>query len=180
MLTGSMENAGLPSVSADGVAVELLANINGVADAALAAAAGAAGVGLYRTEYLFLTHPSVPDEEEQYQNYKAVIEAAPNRTVTIRTLDLGGDKQVPYFGHQGETNPFMGFRSIRLSYAYPEFFRTQLRAIHRAAAGRQGGTAVPDGQHPGGSAQPQADGGGDAHGTARRGGVRSATTCRWA
>ena len=128
-----VESAGQPPISGDGIRVELLANINGVADAVLAATAGAAGVGLYRTEYLFLTHPSVPDEEEQYQNYKAVIEAAPNRTVTIRTIDLGADKQVPYFGHQGETNPFMGFRSIRLSYAYPEFFRTQLRAIHRAA-----------------------------------------------
>ena len=93
---------------------------------------GAAGVGLYRTEYLFLTHPSVPDEEEQYQAYRAVIESAPNRTVTIRTIDLGADKPVPYFGREGETNPFMGFRSIRLSYAYPEFFRTQLRAILRA------------------------------------------------
>ena len=128
-----VESADRPAVSADGVAAELLANVNGVADAALAAQAGAAGVGLYRTEYLFLTHSSVPDEEEQYQNYRAVIEAAPNHTVTIRTVDLGADKQVPYFGRQGETNPFMGFRSIRLSSAYPEFFRTQMRAIHRAA-----------------------------------------------
>ena len=128
-----VENAGRPTVSPDGVKVELLANVNGAADAVTAACAGAAGVGLYRTEYLFLTHPSVPDEEEQYRTYRAVVEAAPNRTVTIRTADLGADKQVPYFGHQGETNPFMGFRSIRLSIAYPEFFRTQLRAILRAA-----------------------------------------------
>ncbi len=128
-----VENAGRPTVSPDGVKVELLANVNGAADAVTAACAGAAGVGLYRTEYLFLTHPSVPDEEEQYRTYLAVVEAAPNRTVTIRTADLGADKQVPYFGHQGETNPFMGFRSIRLSTAYPQFFRTQLRAILRAA-----------------------------------------------
>ncbi len=128
-----VENAGRPTVSPDGVKVELLANVNGAADAVTAACAGAAGVGLYRTEYLFLTHPSVPDEEEQYRTYRAVVEAAPNRTVTVRTADLGADKQVPYFGHQGETNPFMGFRSIRLSTAYPEFFRTQLRAILRAA-----------------------------------------------
>ncbi len=127
------ENADRPTVSPDGISVELLANVNGAADAVTAACAGAAGVGLYRTEYLFLTHPSVPDEEEQYRTYKAVVEAAPNRTVTIRTIDLGADKQVPYFGQQGETNPFMGFRSIRLSHAYPEFFRTQLRAILRAA-----------------------------------------------
>jgi phosphoenolpyruvate-protein phosphotransferase len=127
---------GRPAASADGVPVELLANVNGVNDAATAGRVGAVGVGLYRTEYLFLTHPSVPDEEEQYRTYRAVIEAAPRQTVTIRTIDLGADKAVPYFGRDGETNPFMGFRSIRLSYAYPEFFRTQLRAILRA--GRHG------------------------------------------
>src|SRR5262249_58109405 len=94
--------------------------------------AGASGVGLFRTEYLFLTHPTVPDEEEQLAAYRAVIEAAPNRSVTIRTLDLGGDKQVPYLGSHREANPFMGWRSIRLSTAHPEFFKTQLRAILRA------------------------------------------------
>src|SRR5262249_4016612 len=94
--------------------------------------AGASGVGLFRTEYLFLTHPTVPTEEEQVAAYRAVIEAAPNRSVTIRTLDLGGDKNVPYLGVQREANPFMGWRSIRLSSAHPEFFRTQLRAILRA------------------------------------------------
>src|SRR5207302_9670452 len=71
-------------------------------------------------------------EEEQVAAYRAVIEAAPNRTVTIRTLDLGGDKNVPYLGAQREANPFMGWRSIRLSSAHPEFFQTQLRAILRA------------------------------------------------
>jgi phosphoenolpyruvate-protein phosphotransferase len=129
-------NADLEAVTADGVRLELLANVNGPADAALAGRVGATGVGLYRTEYLFLTHPSVPDEEEQRANYEAVIEAAPNRSVTIRTLDLGGDKSVPYLGHRDEANPFMGFRSIRLAAAYPEFFQTQLRAILRA--GRAG------------------------------------------
>jgi phosphoenolpyruvate-protein phosphotransferase len=128
-----IENCHLEAVTADGVPVELLANVNGVADATLAVEAGATGVGLYRTEYLFLTHPSVPDEQEQIAAYRAVIEASPNRTVTIRTLDLGGDKQVPYLGTRKEANPFMGFRSIRLSSAYPEFFQTQLRAILRAA-----------------------------------------------
>jgi phosphoenolpyruvate-protein phosphotransferase len=127
-----IENLDLEPVTADGVAVELLANVNGSADAATAGCAGASGVGLYRTEYLFLTHPDVPDEEEQAAAYRAVIEAAPNRTVTIRTLDLGGDKQVPYLGAHGETNPFMGFRSSRMTSAYPEFFQTQLRAILRA------------------------------------------------
>jgi phosphoenolpyruvate-protein phosphotransferase len=127
-----IENRDLPAVSPDGVPVELLANVNSVADAEMAARAGATGVGLYRTEYLFLTHPTVPDEAEQLAAYRAVIEAAPNHNVTIRTIDLGGDKQVPYLGHQSEANPFMGWRSIRLSSAYPEFFQTQLRAILRA------------------------------------------------
>lgn len=127
-----IENRDHEPVSADGVAVELLANVNGPDDAAMAVRAGATGVGLYRTEYLFLTHPAVPDEEEQLAAYRAVIEAAPNRRVTIRTLDLGGDKQVPYLGQQREANPFMGWRSIRLSSAHPEFFQTQLRAILRA------------------------------------------------
>jgi phosphoenolpyruvate-protein phosphotransferase len=127
-----IENRDQEPVTADGIRVELLANVNGPADAAMASQVGAGGVGLYRTEYLFLTHPAVPDEEEQLAAYRAVIEAAPNQTVTIRTLDLGGDKQVPYLGNPREANPFMGWRSIRLSTAHPEFFQTQLRAIFRA------------------------------------------------
>ena len=114
-----IENRDQPAISPDGCAVELLANINGPPDAVSAAHVGATGVGLYRTEYLYLTHPSVPDEEEQLAAYRAVIEATPNRTVTIRTLDLGGDKNVPYLGTRKEANPFMGFRSIRLTSAYP-------------------------------------------------------------
>jgi phosphoenolpyruvate-protein phosphotransferase len=126
------ENRRAEAVTPDGHRVELLANINGVEDAVAAGNVGAVGVGLFRTEYVFLTHPAVPDEEEQYASYRAVVEAAPERTVTIRSLDLGGDKQVPYLGQQHETNPFMGWRSIRLAAAYPELFETQLRAILRA------------------------------------------------
>lgn len=129
-----------PAVSADGEPVELLANINNVADAQAAAAMGAAGIGLFRTEYLFLTHPDVPDEFEQLESYRRVIEASPNRHVTIRTLDLGGDKTVPYLGHNREANPFMGWRSIRLSFEHPEFFMTQIRAILRAAIEADGET----------------------------------------
>jgi phosphoenolpyruvate-protein phosphotransferase (PTS system enzyme I) len=128
-----IENHDLAAVSPDGIAVELLANVNGPADAALAGRVGAVGVGLYRTEYFFLTHPSVPTEEEQLEHYRAVIDAAPNHAVTIRTLDLGGDKALPFLGDHREANPFMGWRSIRMSTAYPEFFQTQLRAILRAA-----------------------------------------------
>jgi len=127
-----VENREQESITTDGTKIELLANVNNVHDAESAVRAGATGVGLYRTEYLFLTHPSVPTEEEQFAAYKAIIEAAPNRTVTIRTLDIGGDKLVPYFGHEREANPFMGWRSIRITSSYPEFFQTQLRAILRA------------------------------------------------
>jgi phosphoenolpyruvate-protein phosphotransferase len=122
-----------PAVTQDGACLDLLANVNSVADAVAAAEAGATGVGLYRTEYLFLTQPTLPDEEEQFQTYRAVIEAAPNRRLTIRTLDLGGDKLVSYLGQEREANPFMGWRSIRIAATYPEFFQTQLRAILRAA-----------------------------------------------
>src|SRR5207244_12808766 len=107
-----IENRDQEPVSIDGTPVELLANINSLVDAEQAVQAGATGVGLYRTEYLFPTHPTVPDADEQLAAYRAIIEAAPNRTVTIRTLDLGGDKQVPYFGQQRETHPFMGCGTI--------------------------------------------------------------------
>jgi phosphotransferase system enzyme I (PtsI) len=129
-------NRDQPAISADGAQVELLANINNVADAQAAQQVGATGVGLFRTEYLFLTHQDVPDEEEQYQYYRQVIEDAPGRCVTIRTLDLGGDKTVPYLGRRSEANPFMGWRSIRLSFEHPRLFERQIRAILRA--GRHG------------------------------------------
>jgi phosphotransferase system enzyme I (PtsI) len=129
-----------PAVSADGEAVDLLANINGLADAHAARAMGAAGVGLYRTEYLFLTHRDVPDEQEQLRDYRSIIAASPDHAVTIRTLDLGGDKSIPYLGSRREANPFMGYRSIRLSFEHPDFFSTQIRAILRAAASNRRGT----------------------------------------
>ncbi len=129
-------NRDQPAVSGDGVRIELLANINNPSDAQAAEKVGASGVGLFRTEYLFLTHQDVPDEEEQYQHYRQIIEDSPNRVVTIRTLDLGGDKTVPYLGRRDEANPFMGWRSIRLSFEHPRLFERQIRAILRA--GRHG------------------------------------------
>jgi phosphotransferase system enzyme I (PtsI) len=132
------ENRDQPAVTADGIGVHLLANINNLADAKAAMAMGATGVGLFRTEYLFLAHPDVPDEEEQLAAYREIISTSPNRQVTIRTLDLGGDKTIPYLGHAGEANPFMGWRSIRLSFEHPEFFSTQIRAILRAAVKEPG------------------------------------------
>jgi phosphotransferase system enzyme I (PtsI) len=128
-------NRDLPAVTADGVQLQLQGNINGVADAKASCAMGASGVGLYRTEYLYLTHPNVPDEDEQYEVYREIFAASPNHNVTIRTLDIGGDKTVAYLGHDHhEANPFMGWRSIRLSFEHPEFFNTQIRAIVRAAS----------------------------------------------
>jgi phosphoenolpyruvate-protein phosphotransferase (PTS system enzyme I) len=124
-----------PAITADKIDVELLANINNLSDAKAVAAMGGSGVGLFRTEYLFLTHPDVPDEDEQTAAYKKIIAASPNHRVTIRTLDLGGDKTIPYLGHDREANPFLGWRSIRLSFEHPEFFATQIRAVLRAAAG---------------------------------------------
>jgi len=130
-----VENRDLPAVTADGVEVELLANVNCVADAEAAVAVGATGVGLFRTEYLYLTHPAVPGEEEQLEEYVDVIKASPQHNVTIRSLDLGGDKTVPFLGHiHRESNPFMGWRSIRLCFEHPNFLNTQLRAVMRAAA----------------------------------------------
>ncbi len=138
-----VENRDQEAVTPDGTRPELLANVNSVADAEAAVRAGATGVGLYRTEYLFLTHASVPSEEEQLATYTAVIQASPRRTITIRTLDIGGDKLVPYFGHEREANPFMGWRSIRITSSYPEFFQTQLRAILRAAVHGKVSLLVP-------------------------------------
>ncbi|MBA4016254.1 MAG: phosphoenolpyruvate--protein phosphotransferase [Pirellula sp.] len=128
------EHCDEPAISACGQKVQLMANISGVADAKAACPMGAAGVGLYRTEYLFLTHPDVPDEEEQYQNYRDAVEASPNRSITIRTLDVGGDKKIAYIGESREANPFMGWRSIRISFEHPQFFLAQIRAVLRAAA----------------------------------------------
>lgn len=129
-------NRDQPAISADGIQLDLLANINNIADAQAATKVGATGIGLLRTEYLFLTHQDVPDEEEQYQYYRQIVEDSPARTVTIRTLDLGGDKTVPYLGRRDEPNPFMGWRSIRLSFEHPRLFERQIRAILRA--GRHG------------------------------------------
>jgi len=129
------ENRDTPATTADGGSISLEANINMLADAEAAIAMGATGIGLYRTEFLYLTHHDVPDEEEQYEVYRRIIAASPNQKITIRTLDIGGDKTVPYLGHHHqEANPFLGWRSIRLSFEHPEFFNTQIRAILRAAA----------------------------------------------
>ncbi|MGL4464217.1 MAG: phosphoenolpyruvate--protein phosphotransferase, partial [Planctomycetia bacterium] len=135
-----VENRDEAAVTTDGVFVDLYANVNNLADVEAARDIGAFGIGLYRTEYLFLTHPTIPDEDEQCEVYRAMVEASPNRSITIRTLDLGGDKTVPYFGQHGaahEPNPFLGWRSIRMIVEHPDFFLRQMRAILRASVAGQ-------------------------------------------
>ncbi|WP_163856502.1 phosphoenolpyruvate--protein phosphotransferase [Paenibacillus elgii] len=123
-----------PAVTADGRRVELAANISTVPEAEAAAEAGADGIGLYRTEFLFMGVSRLPDEEVQYAAYRRVAEAMAGRPVIIRTLDIGGDKELPALELSKEANPFLGYRAIRIGLDRPELLRTQLRAILRASA----------------------------------------------
>ncbi|HWQ30803.1 MAG TPA: phosphoenolpyruvate--protein phosphotransferase [Negativicutes bacterium] len=125
--------SGLSSVTLDGKAVELAANIGGPSDAASVIEHGGDGVGLFRTEFLYMDRDSLPDEEEQYEAYKAAAEKLAGKPVIIRTLDIGGDKKLSYLPVQEEMNPFLGFRAIRLCLEHEEIFKTQLRAILRAS-----------------------------------------------
>jgi phosphotransferase system enzyme I (PtsP) len=124
----------LPAETPDGFRVPLHANIGWISDTEAALASGAEGVGLYRTEYQFLLREAFPLENEQYEAYRRVLEAFAPRPVTIRTLDVGGDKILPYFSVK-EDNPFLGCRGIRFSLEHPEIFMIQLRAMLRANAG---------------------------------------------
>ncbi|MCB0122902.1 MAG: phosphoenolpyruvate--protein phosphotransferase, partial [Caldilineaceae bacterium] len=126
-----------PAVTQDGVRIEIAANIGGAAEVAPALAAGAEGVGLFRTEFLFMGRVDAPDEETQFQAYRAAAEALDKRPFLIRTLDVGGDKPLPYLAIPPEENPFLGWRGIRYCLDNPAFFRTQLRAILRASAGHR-------------------------------------------
>lgn len=123
------------AVTSDGHRVTVVANIRGVADARLAVEQGAEGVGLLRTEFLFLERLEPPSEEEQVAAYRAIAEALGPRPLVVRTFDIGGDKPVPYLAQEPETNPFLGVRGIRLALARPELLKTQLRAILRAGHG---------------------------------------------
>jgi len=123
-----------PTLTADGVPMEVFANVGSVADAAAAARAGAEGVGLLRTEFAFSGRTTAPTEDEQYAVYSGIAEAMGGRPVIVRTLDAGGDKPLPFLDLGGDANPFLGRRGIRVSLGEPEFFRTQLRAIVRTAA----------------------------------------------
>jgi len=113
--------------------IEVTANIGSPEDADIALEMGADGVGLYRTEFLFLGRSSSPSEEEQFEAYKVVLEKFNNRPVIIRTLDIGGDKKIPYLNFENDLNPFLGVRGIRVCLMRKDLFRTQLRAILRAS-----------------------------------------------
>ena len=123
-----------PAVTLDGKHFELCANIGTPKDAEGAVANGAEGIGLYRTEFLFMDRSSMPSEQVQFEAYKAVAETMQDKPVIIRTLDIGGDKELPYMDLPSELNPFLGWRAIRMCLDRPEILQTQLRAILRASA----------------------------------------------
>lgn len=122
-----------PAITTDGLRLEVCANIGKVADVAQALDAGGEGVGLLRTEFLFLDRSEAPGEEEQYECYRAMLEALDGLPLVLRTLDIGGDKPVAYLEQAKEDNPFLGVRGIRLCMRHPEVFRPQLRAAYRAS-----------------------------------------------
>lgn len=125
---------GKPTVTKDGKKLELYCNIGKPGDVTAVTENDGEGVGLFRTEFLFMDRTTVPDEEEQFEAYKSVAEAMNGREVIIRTLDIGGDKEIPYLGLEKEENPFLGFRAVRYCLKNTDLYRTQLRAIIRAAA----------------------------------------------
>lgn len=127
--------AAQPAVSRDGRRVEVAANVGAVSDARAALEEGAEGVGLFRTEFLYLKRESPPAEHEQVDAYRAVIEVMGDRPVIVRTLDIGGDKPLPYIDVGQEDNPFLGLRAVRLGLERPDLLLTQLRAVLRAGAG---------------------------------------------
>lgn len=122
------------TVTKDGRKVMLAANIGNADEAAKAVKAGAEGVGLFRTEFLFMNKQALPTEEEQYNEYKKAAVVLDGRQLTIRTLDIGGDKDIPYMGLTKELNPFLGYRAIRFCLDRVDIFTTQLRAVLRASA----------------------------------------------
>jgi phosphotransferase system enzyme I (PtsI) len=130
---GLADLAALEAITLDGVRVTLRANVDIPEEAEAAARSGAEGVGLMRTEFLVVGRASMPDEDEQYRAYRRVLEAFVGRPVVIRTFDIGGDK-LPIGGFPTEPNPFLGWRAIRMCLDQPEMFKTQLRALLRAAA----------------------------------------------
>lgn len=139
----AQRSSAAPAVTKDGIDIEVAANIGNLEDARAALANGADGVGLLRTEFLFLDRTTAPDEEEQFEAYHAIARLMGQRPIVIRTLDVGGDKLLPYLRLAREENPFLGQRAIRLCLERPDLFKPQLRAILRAAAGHRIRMMVP-------------------------------------
>ena len=128
------ELKGKENVTIDGTKVDIFANIGGVDGIGAVLANDAGGIGLFRSEFLYLESDDFPSEEEQFSAYKRVLESMAGKKVVIRTLDIGADKQIGYFGLDKEDNPALGLRAIRICLTRPDIFRTQLRALYRASA----------------------------------------------
>ncbi|MFL5624698.1 MAG: phosphoenolpyruvate--protein phosphotransferase [Ktedonobacteraceae bacterium] len=133
--TEAHKKAQEPAITSDGVQVEVVANIGSPDEAAGALEYGAEGIGLLRTEFLFLQRDTAPDEDEQAAVYASIMQTMEQRPVVIRTLDIGGDKPAPYLDMPSEMNPFLGVRGLRLSLAHPDLFQAQLCALLHAGAG---------------------------------------------
>ncbi len=125
---------GKENMTKDGRKIDIFANIGNVEDAEAALEADAGGIGLFRSEFLYLGKDRLPTEEEQFESYKAVLKKMKDKKVVIRTLDIGADKKVDYLGLEAEDNPALGYRAIRICLDKTDIFRTQLRAIYRASA----------------------------------------------
>lgn len=125
---------GKPTVSKDGTKAELVCNIGKPEDAKKVVECDGEGIGLFRTEFLFMDRDSLPTEEEQFEAYKSAAETLAGKPVIIRTLDIGGDKEIPYLGLEKEDNPFLGFRAIRFCLQRKDIYETQLKALVRASA----------------------------------------------
>lgn len=130
-----LKSSGDHAITKDGRQVEIVANVGSPNDAVSALKYGAEGIGLLRTEFLYLERATAPSEEEQLEAYNAVLNVMGERPVVVRTLDVGGDKQLDYLDLGKEANPFLGWRAIRMCLDRPDFFKTQLRALLRASPG---------------------------------------------
>lgn len=134
---------GKETLTADGEKLEVFCNIGTPKDAKKAMECDGEGVGLFRSEFLFMDNTHLPTEEEQFTAYKEALETMEGKTVIIRTLDIGGDKDIPYMDFEKEENPFLGFRAVRYCLANPDMYKTQLRAITRASAFGKAKIMVP-------------------------------------